>query len=321
MGSQEREQHPTNLFTVERVELYRDQPLGKGSYGMVIRAKCNELPCAAKLLHPIFFQFADPGCQDAVRRFQRECDFMSTIHHPNIVQCLGTHRDPESGLPVLLMELMDESLTQFLDRSRGPLAFHIQVDICHDIALALACLHSRDMIHRDLSSNNILLLAGSRAKVTDFGMSKLITTHAHLTPLTQCPGCPVFMPPEALLEPPCYTAKLDSFSLGVIGVQTITRRFPEPGPRMATVDDPRSPIGVIQIPVSEIERRKGDIDRISDYHLLKPLLLQCLNDSHRNRPSAVELCDQLGGLKESRAYSESRQLARDVAQVSRCLYM
>ena len=324
----EAEERPANhLFTFERVELHRDQPLGKGSYGLVIGAKCNELPCAAKLLHPVFFQFSDPGCQDAVKRFQRECDFMSAIHHPNIVQCLGTHRDPDTGLPVLLMELMDESLTQFLDRSRRSLAFHTQVDICHDVALALACLHSREMIHRDLSSNNVLMIAGSRAKVTDFGMSKLLTAHAHLTPLTQCPGCPVFMPPEALLEPPCYTAKLDSFSFGVIGLQTITRRFPEPGPRMATVEDPRSPIGVIQIPVSEIQRRKADVDRVSGDHLLKPLLLQCLSDAHVRRPSAIELCDQLGDLKErSRVYSESRQLARDFAQVKRyvlhdtCMY-
>ena len=320
------EQQSNHPFRFERVELYRDQPLGKGSYGLVIRAQCDELPCAAKLLHPVFFQFADPGSQDAVKRFQRECEFMSAIHHPNIVQCLGSHRDTETGLPVLLMELMDESLTQFLERSQQPLSFHTQVDICHDVALALAYLHSRGMIHRDLSSNNVLMIAGSRAKITDFGMSKLLTAHAHLTPLTQCPGCPVFMPPEALLEPPYYTAKLDSFSFGVIALQTITRRFPAPGPRMATVEDPRSPIGVIQIPVSETQRRKADIDRVPGDHLLRPLLLQSLDDSHVRRPTAVELCSQLGGLKESCAYSESRQLARDVAQVRHvayvaCIYM
>ena len=69
------------------------------------------------------------------------------------------------------MELMDESLTKFLERpeSTGPLPYHSQLNICHDVALALAYLHSNGIIHRDLSSNNVLLIGeGSRAKVTDF---------------------------------------------------------------------------------------------------------------------------------------------------------
>ena len=47
------------------------------------------------------------------------------------------------------------------------------VDLCHDIALALAYLRSNGVIHRDLSSNNVLLIAGSKAEVTDFGMAKI----------------------------------------------------------------------------------------------------------------------------------------------------
>ena len=52
--------------------------------------------------------------------FVQECQFLSTIKHPNIVQYLGTATDPQSRRPVLLMELMDESLTKFLERSTGP---------------------------------------------------------------------------------------------------------------------------------------------------------------------------------------------------------
>ena len=86
------------------------------------------------------------------------------IKHPNIVQFLGTVRDPRSQRLALLMELMDDSLTRFLERSSGPLPYHTQLNICHDVTLALAYLHSNDIIHRDLSGNNVLLIGeGSRA--------------------------------------------------------------------------------------------------------------------------------------------------------------
>ena len=297
------------------VILYRNRQLGQGSYGVVCKAKFGHLPCAAKLLHPIFFRTDDPGCDRMVRRFERECEFLSGLRHPNIVQYLGLYRDPESGLPVLLMELMEQSLTTFLESSALPLLLCVQVDLCEDVALALTYLHGRGIIHRDLSSNNILLVGNKRAKLTDFGMSKLMDSQLHFTPLTQCPGCPVFMPPEALLLPPKYSKKLDSFSFGVVGVQVITRRFPSPAQAMSIVEDARSPTGVIQIPVSEIERRKNDLEAVPHAHPLKPLLLRCLNDSSSKRPSAEQLCDELAELKEGTCYEMSRQEDRDVLQV------
>ena len=171
---------------------------------------------------------------------------------------LGTSHDPDSGLLVLLMELMDESLTHFLERSQQPLTYHIEVELCHDIAQALAYIHSKEIIHRDLSGNNVLLLAG-RAKITDFGMSKLLDLNRRMTPLTMCPGTLVYMPPEALSEPPVYSKKIYCFSFGVLQIQIMTRQFPDPGPAMRVVDDSRSPTGTSKIPVLDSERRKSHI--------------------------------------------------------------
>ena len=127
------------------VIIFKDQTLGIGSYGAVCRAKCDDLLCAAKIIHPTLF---DPTALHQIaphrehrlpiRRFQLECDFLSTVRHPNIVQYLGTHQDPETRLPVLLMELMDDSLTHFLESSPQPISYHIQVNVCHDITLALS---------------------------------------------------------------------------------------------------------------------------------------------------------------------------------------
>ena len=217
-------------FSFRNLQLLKNETLGTGSYGAVCKAKCDQLICAAKLLHPVFFQMQVPNPGKEHRqpfcRFEQECQFLSRVNHPYIVQYLGTYRDPETNAPVLLMELMDESLTHFLESSPGDIPYHIQVNLCYDIAQALVFLHTSGIIHRDLSSNNVLLIAGSRAKVSDFGMSKFADLNAtRLATMTTCPGIPAFMSPEALDEPPVYTEKLDNFSFGVLLVQILTRSF------------------------------------------------------------------------------------------------
>ena len=143
---------------------------------------------------------------------------MSTIRHPNIVQYLGMCRDTDTQLPVLLMELMDDSLTHFLESSTQPIPYYIQVNICHDITLALSYLRSNNIIHRDLSSNNILLRGNVLAKVTDFGMARLgnINPQATYFTSTMCPGTDVYMPPETVQDKLVYTEKIDCFSFHTV---------------------------------------------------------------------------------------------------------
>ena len=302
-------------FRFENVAIFKeeDSQLGVGSYGAVYKAKCDQLPCAAKILHPVLFQTNDPGSRRILERFEQECGFLSSIRHPNIVQYLGVCRDRDSRLPVLLMELLDSSLTKYLETSNKPLPYHVQVDLCFDIALAIAYLHSNGIIHRDLSGNNVLIVAGSRAKVTDFGMSKLVDASSRITrrTLTQCPGTEVYMPPEALMEPPVYTKKLDCFSFGVLVVQTLTRLYPNPGPRNRVVPFPASPTGHTQVPVLDVERRKEQIDMISPAHPLLPVATECLKYNQEDRPSAQQLCEQLATLKEAPQYSESKQRVQE----------
>ena len=305
------QQHqPQYEFRYQRVELLKTEELGVGSYGAVCKAMCDDLPCAAKILHRTLFQFTAPGTTSVMRKFEQECRLLSAIKHPHIVQYLGTYHDPESRLPVLLMELMDESLTRFLERSNEPLPYHTEVNLCHDIALALSYLHSNGIVHRDLSSNNVLLIAGSRAKVTDFGIVKIYDVNrsaAHLTPLTLCPRTMAYMSPEALRDRPVYTDKLDSFSFGVLCVQIMTQQFPDPGDRVIEVEDSRYPTGTIEVPVPETQRRQSHIGLIDQAHPLLPVALNCLKDRDRERPSCHELCGHMTTLKASPKYTESVQ--------------
>ena len=111
-------QRTQGRFGYQKVRLIKTELLGTGSYGAVYKALCDDLLCAGKILHPTLFQSNESGAMTAMRRFQQECSFLSAIRHPNIVQYLGSYQDPETRLPVLLMELMDYSLTQLLAQSQ-----------------------------------------------------------------------------------------------------------------------------------------------------------------------------------------------------------
>ena len=309
-------------FQFKEVRFLRDDLLGIGAYGKVCKAKCDDLLCAAKVMHETLFsstaeQLIAPEREQSLpmRRFEQECEFLSTIRHPNIVQYLGLCQDPYTHLPVLLMELMDDSLTHFLENSLQPLPYHIQVNLCHDVALALSFLHSNDIVHRDLSSNNVLMFSNIRAKVSDFGMARLgdisSLSAQHLT-FTMCPGTDVYMPPEAVKEKPVYTDKIDCFSFGVIAIQIMTRLSPKPGDRRKKIEIEN--IGSVEKRISEYERRHNHITRVDPSHPLLPVALYCLKDEYIERPSAHEICIRLAMLKKGPTYSESTQRALEGLQ-------
>ena len=317
-------------FTYRNIELFKSQSLGSGSYGGVCKAKCDGLPCAAKIMHPTLFDLHDTGAVSYLSKFHEECHLLSLARHPNVVQYLATCYDPDTRLPVLLMEICDESLTAFLERFPGPLSYHVELNICHDIALALVYLHSNGLIHRDLTGNNVLMIAGPRAKITDFGMSKLASVNPRMTALTLCPGNLLYMSPEALDEAKTYTAKLDVFSFGVIVIQILTRQFPNPTDRFRTVREPKDEEesedeedeNEVRQVVPETERREAHLKLIPDTHSLKPLALQCLKKKERQRPSAVQLSERLSELKQSSQYRESMhqtQSSSDIQQLQQQL--
>ena len=260
----------------KNVEILKDDIIGSGSYGAVRKARCDEILCAAKTLHPIlfdrigYFQIA----QDTpyIGNYERECEHMVNVRHPNIVQYLGLHKD-KIGFPALLMEFMDDNLTHYLETCSEAVPYHIQVNVCRDITLALLFLHSNDIIHRNLSSNNVLLTRNMRAKLSDFGMAWLsdISSQESQKPPTIRPGTDVYMPPEAVQEKPEYSDKVDCFSFGVIVIQILTRKYPVPGNRYLRLEDLTGEITIRVIP--ETERRKDHIREIDDTAPLLPIVL------------------------------------------------
>ena len=154
---------------------------------------------------------------------------MAMLDHPNITKFLGICYVPELsaslGLPVLVMEKLDRSLDDYLEKTREPIAFDSKRSILQDVAEGLIYLHEHEplIIHRDLTARNILLTnvftqdhVQLLAKITDFGNSRFIDLQANQR-LTRLPGTPSYMPPEASSQ---YGASLDIFSFGHLALFT-----------------------------------------------------------------------------------------------------
>ena len=145
--------------------------------------------------------------------------------------------------------------------------------------------------------------------MTDFGMARLSDLNPQATHFTNtmCPGTDVYMPPEAVQDKPVYTEKIDCFSFGVITVQILTRRFPEPGDRRKEIqiNHPGLPSGKVEVLVPEAERRQNHISRIDPNDTFLPIALNCLKDEDVERPLAQQLCGRVAALKESPEYYKS----------------
>ena len=183
------------------------------------------------------------------------------------------------------MEKMKENLRQFLERHKGNLAIQEQIRISLEITQGVAFLHQLNppMVHRDLNDKNVMFTFDGVAKIGDFGQSKLkIDFYLSST----APGMISFMPPEALREGSSkYDESLDLFSLGVLMLEIGTQQ--PPTSNLVGIGSTR-----------EVERRQKDLDRMRDWHPLKPFILLCLSDDRKKRPKATELEMMLPRLDE-----------------------
>ena len=242
--------------------------IGKGANGKIFKGTWEGAPCAIKEIHSIFAELASEEELAAFKSaFIEECRRSSRLRHPNIVQFLGVYFRPQvaaslQGLPCLVMELLHSDLTNFL--SDNPvISYGIKLSILRDVALGLRFLHNSapQIIHRDLSSNNVLVSRGYVAKIGDLGTARFLnpnhgTQLSRMSQLTKAPGTVDFMSPEVLFDNPKYRTPLDVFSFACVSLHTIAHQWPTPTAPVYT-----DPVTKILLPRSEVERRSLFFDR------------------------------------------------------------
>ena len=207
------------FWVVNREEIQlTDQELGRGGWAVVRVAKFRGLRVAAKCLHNLIVS-------DYNRQlFVREMSIAARVRHPNLVQFIGAMME---GEPIILTELMATSLRAVLERRPFNPAQITSISL--DVARALNYLHLMHpdpIIHRDISSANVLLEPGPnnswRAKVSDYGSANFLQQLR-----TAGPGNPTYAAPEADI-PSQQSPKMDVYSYGVLLLEMCSRRFPNP---------------------------------------------------------------------------------------------
>jgi serine/threonine-protein kinase len=174
-------------------------------------------------------------------RFYREARNAAHLNHPNIVRGLNVGQDLVSRKHFLVLEFVDGPSASAILEKAGRLAVGDGVHIALDIARALEHAHSRNIVHRDIKPDNILITRSGVAKLADLGLAKRTDEVSNLTATRQCFGTPQYMPYEQALNSKLADARSDIFALGASLYHLLTGQVPYPG----------------DSPVDVIERKKG----------------------------------------------------------------
>ena len=209
-----------------------DARLNEGGMGTVYRGThvLMDKTVAIKVLRPSLA--AD---EKIVARFSREARAASRISHPNALSVTDFGED-DSGHVFLVMEYLSGKTLKQVIRDEGPLPLARVVDITRQIGDALNAAHLQGVVHRDLKSDNIMLLdtmTSDHAKVLDFGIAKINepegTVDTGLTAPNLVIGTPQYMSPEQCSQDSEIDARSDIYSLGVILYEMLVGHVPFTG--------------------------------------------------------------------------------------------
>jgi eukaryotic-like serine/threonine-protein kinase len=263
-------------------EILLERELGGGGMSRVFLARDTSLGrrVVVKVLNP------DLGAELSTERFAREIRLAAQLQDPRIVPLLQAGH--VGTLPFYTMPYIEgESLRTRL--ARAPLPLEEALGILRDVALALEYAHQRQVVHRDVKPENILL-TGRTAVVADFGIAKAISASARegaagtLTALGSIVGTPAYMAPEQAAGDP-VDARADLYAWGVIAYELLVGEHPFAS---CTTAQAVMAAHIAELPVPLAERR-SDLPAA-----LTTLVDRCLaKDAGRRPPDAAAVLAQL----------------------------
>jgi serine/threonine protein kinase len=203
--------------------------LGEGSAGTVYLARDSESGQMAvvKVLHDHLVN------ERFVARFEREIDLLQRIDNPHVISIYDwgiQEEQPDNGqvLSYIITEFVEGlTLADLIDK-QGKLDEEDALAIARQIALGLADIHERGIIHRDIKPQNIMITPDGEAKIIDFGLAKG-ADHATLTGSGMFSGTLHYASPEQVVEAGKVDHRADIYSLGVVLYEMLTAKLPVTG--------------------------------------------------------------------------------------------
>ena len=209
---------PVHFWEVSRKEVeVLPKILGTGAWGWVSEAIFRGKLVAVKRLHK------DIVSQFTIDHIRREVNIMAQVRHPNLVLFMAAVLDGEEG-PLIITEILSTSLRKAANQNILG-GNSVKLSVFQDVAAALNYLHQHrePIIHRDVSSSNVLLESLPqdtwRGKLSDFGSANLARSST-----TPGEGAVVYAAPEAAMGP--QTPKMDVYSFGILICEIVTGEFP-----------------------------------------------------------------------------------------------
>ncbi|MFO0846709.1 MAG: serine/threonine-protein kinase [Gemmataceae bacterium] len=167
--------------------------------------------------------------QNYIDRFYREAKSGAMLNHPNIVRTFAAGQDRQTRKHYLVLEYVDGPSAQALLSRLGRLAVGDAVHVALDVARALEHAHSRNIVHRDIKPDNILMTRSGVAKLGDLGLAKRTDEASHLTKARQGFGTTAYMPYEQAINAKYVDGRSDIYALGATLYHLLTGKVPFPG--------------------------------------------------------------------------------------------
>ncbi len=214
----------THVAQVLSANYELESEVGRGGMGVVYCARDKRLKreIAIKILPPELSFRADIR-----QRFLREAETAAQLNHPNIVP-IYTVEERDNLVYFVMSYIKGDNLGQRLQQ-HGPIPPVEVRRILREVGDALAYAHHRNVIHRDIKPDNIILDEETgRAMVTDFGIARALTDSgdSRLTATGMAIGTPAYMSPEQSAGDRAIDGRSDLYSLGVVGYQMLCGQPP-----------------------------------------------------------------------------------------------
>jgi serine/threonine-protein kinase len=197
--------------------------LGRGATGVVYRAQDPAIGRTIAIKTIRLSDLTDDSERERLReRLFREAQSAGMLSHPNIVTIYDIAE--ENGLAYIFMECVDgPPLEKVLNTLDPPLVSDLALSILRQTAIGLDYAHQKGIVHRDIKPANILIHERSHAKITDFGVAKIVSQQ--MTQSGVMMGTPNYMSPEQV-QGHAVDGRADQFSLAVIAYEMLTGEKP-----------------------------------------------------------------------------------------------